>query len=84
MDEKLLNSLQLRINSQIYTFETWSSFTKIYEVYRVSDMKPMIAKQVGIWLPENGFTMTEQYIWERRKDLQGVNLVGGISNVSFA
>ena len=59
----------IRLDSQIYVALTdFATYCRLFEVYRISWNSPLIVRNV---LNED---WSSEYIWDRRKDLQGLRL----------
>ena len=76
----------LSIESQFYTFcEDANNRANIVieEAYHKSRNKEHITIQtIGIWSNTSGLTMTTESFWERRKNLDGIELTGATAEVS--
>ncbi len=70
----LPNSLKLKINSQVYSynFQENSSLIELKEAYRVADHLKIKTNPVGLWSQKTGLFWTTVYFWERRSDLDGI------------
>ena len=65
-------SSNLALTSNFYMFEYFENYVIIKEVYRKANYLPLISKLWGIWMPKFGLIFNEAFIWQRRKDLSGV------------
>ncbi len=78
--ENLPANINLEINSQVFTFNQDFSLD---EVYKVQEFDQNIKRNtIGEWSPEEGLKMTRVPIWERRKDLTGVEVVAATLKVN--
>jgi hypothetical protein len=65
----------LTINSQVYEY---TENYEIYEVYRTEKSAPSIRRYITKWTPNEGFKLNECSIYERRKQLQGIQLTATV------
>ncbi len=71
---QVLNSLELNLDSQVYTYETDGNTTTVKEVYRPGKSADGIIQIVGVWNKDTGLIWTKAGIWERRENLHGIEL----------
>ena len=65
-------STNLVLTSNFYMYEYFENYVVIKEVYRKAYYLPLTSKLWGIWMPKLGLIFNEAFIWQRRKDLTGV------------
>ena len=65
-------STNILLTSNFYMFEYFDNFVIIKEVYRKANYLPLTSKLWGIWMPKFGLIFNEAFIWQRRRDLTGV------------
>ena len=75
-------SMKLRVDSNIFLYKYEEQSVVLDEVYRVNKNRPLIIKPAGVWSKMSGLLLTSVPFWERRKDLQGITLIGGCMDVS--
>ena len=64
----------LSLNSRVYFFVTNISHdeAKLFEAYRIGDhSEELIINEIGSYFGATFQTLTQTFIWERRKDLKG-------------
>ncbi len=68
-------SWPLNIRSMVFTFakNSLSDFA-IKEVYKTNPKGAIISNVIGQWSQATGLLMTSKYIWERRRNLKGLEL----------
>ena len=54
----------------------------LLEMYSINN-GPMIEKHLGFWSHEEGLKITQDGMWERRSDLQGVQLKNLVKRLAF-
>ncbi len=74
-----LSSLNLRLDSQLYTYyeDHASGGFKIRELYSLK-RGPMLIQEVGYWSPLDGLVVPVPNAWKRRSNLRGTTLVSGL------
>ncbi len=80
--EVSLRNLELRLDSNVFIYDWQEDETLILdEAYRVMIGMPMKMNPVGVWHRESGLLLTKVPFWERRQNLQGIQLIGGVMEV---
>ncbi|TRY72597.1 hypothetical protein TCAL_14845 [Tigriopus californicus] len=70
--DDVINGLNLDINSQIFTL---TNDNRITEFYKVSPSRlSVISRVIGIFDPNQGMNWTTPRLWDRRDNLEGLNL----------
>jgi hypothetical protein len=65
----------VQLNSRVYMFtEAGLDMLKFTEIYQVADHLPVITNDLGTWKLNQGISMVDQFIWERRRNLTGLVL----------
>ncbi len=64
----------LRLDSQVYSFEAQSAGGYVLWEHFAIKSGPIITQRLGTWNPIGGLNVPSLVIWERRKDLGGVQL----------
>ena len=73
----LSSKIHFPIDSQVYIFKEESSGRiRIEEVYQVTRTSRTLILPFGSWSKDNGLTISEEPLEERRSDLQGLVLRG--------
>ncbi len=76
------SSLKLSFSSDVIMFEQSEDMDfQLYELYQVEKNSPLIVKPVGSWSEEVGLDMTDDSLWERRQNLQGMTFKACVVNV---
>ncbi len=71
--QSVLSKVPLQANSLFYTlYNVNSSDVEILEVYKIKEGQDLKTNIVGSWNNKAGLTFSEDVIWERRKDLDGL------------
>jgi hypothetical protein len=65
----------LTINSQVYEY---TDNYEIYEVYKTKKSTPSIRNYITKWTPNKGFKIKAFSIYERRTNLQGIQLTATV------
>ena len=75
MDEMRAIADKLRLDNTIVFYVTDTTYERVnlIEVFSINN-GPLIHKNLGFWSSKDGLKITEEAIWERRSDLQGVEL----------
>lgn len=77
-----MSKMKLKLDSLIYLFAPLSEDAiKIEEIYKVGKNIPITVSPLGIWDYIEGFSLSNQPIWERRKNLSGLMLDATSDNV---
>ncbi len=80
------NKLRLQFNSNVYQYhastESKNEMFALQEVYRVAESSPLKVNPVGVWTDRSGLVMTQEFIWDRRKNLDGLSLHCAFLDVS--
>ena len=78
-----LNNLELRLDSNVLMYNWLEDNTIILdEAYRVSKSMDLTINPVGLWHPKARLVLTNIPFWERRRNLGGLQLVGGVLHVT--
>jgi hypothetical protein len=75
MKQDIDDNWPLTINSQVYEY---TDNYEIYEVYKTEKSTPSIRKYITKWTPNEGFKLNEFSIYERRKNLHGIQLTATV------
>ena len=70
-------SNKLQLDSLVFLFSDVKDTILVQEVYRIKK-GPLIAQSFGNWTADTGLSLTEPNIWERRKDLKGVEILNSL------
>ena len=68
-----IEALNLRLDSHVYLYEIENDTVLVDEVYAIKN-GPKIQNEIGRFNETHGFTMDNENIWERRKNLGGITL----------
>ncbi len=80
---KSLETLPLRLDSNVYLYEELEKSIALYEAYRIGDTMPVTVRRVGTWHNYRGLRLTSPNLWERRRDLQGFNVTISVAHVTL-
>ncbi len=74
--------LKLRLDSQLYFYDTVGSIIYLYEVYAIKS-GPQMVRQIGQWSSDIGLKIPELNLWQRRSDLMGTTIINGVMTWSM-
>lgn len=75
---EIIEDWNLRLDSLVYLWTENDNGIQINEIYKIKgSMK--IFQEVGKWTPEFGFIQHKGFIWERRSNLQGIELLDSVA-----
>ncbi len=82
----MMEKLPLDVASSVFTFKLnvtkTSSIFEIKEVYKPYHEHAIISEVIGHWTSIHGLSMTNEPLWERRKDLRGFQFRIAVVKVS--
>ncbi len=80
-----LAKLPLTLESHVILYKRLndgSHGVDISEVYKIRENGPMVKNNIGQWRPHRGLRITELSKWDRRSDLEGLELQAVVLHVS--
>jgi hypothetical protein len=74
--------LKPRLDSRVYVYDLKSyGVINLSEIYKVAPNLKLKSNDLGFWTMDKGFTLTDDFIWDRRKNLSGLVLEIASDNV---